>query len=49
MTIELRAVAEDDLPFLNRLTNDPDGVGLHQWYGRHAPTGIAGARRRTGC
>ncbi|GII05313.1 GNAT family N-acetyltransferase [Planobispora takensis] len=37
MTIELRAVAEDDLPFLGRLTDDPDGAGVHQWYGWHDP------------
>jgi RimJ/RimL family protein N-acetyltransferase len=37
MTIKLRAVDEDDLPFLHKLTSDPDHTGLHQWYGWQNP------------
>jgi RimJ/RimL family protein N-acetyltransferase len=37
MTIALRPVAEDDLTFLNRLTNDVDSTGIFQWYGWHNP------------
>ncbi|MFC4011892.1 GNAT family N-acetyltransferase [Nonomuraea purpurea] len=33
MTISLRPVEEVDLPFLNRLTSDPDSTGDFQWYG----------------
>ncbi|MFD1539138.1 GNAT family N-acetyltransferase [Nonomuraea guangzhouensis] len=43
MTIRLRSAAEDDLPFLNRLINDPESTGLHQWYGWQDPHRI---RRR---
>lgn len=37
MTSELRPATEDDLPFLNRLFNDPESTGLHQWYGWQNP------------
>ncbi|TMR12190.1 GNAT family N-acetyltransferase [Nonomuraea turkmeniaca] len=37
MTVKLRAVDEDDLPFLYRLTSHPDHTGLHQWYGWQNP------------
>ncbi|TMR98754.1 GNAT family N-acetyltransferase [Nonomuraea basaltis] len=37
MTIRLRAVDEDDLPFLHRLTSDPDSTGDFQWYGWQDP------------
>ncbi|MFC4118668.1 GNAT family N-acetyltransferase [Nonomuraea zeae] len=37
MTISLRPVKEDDLPFLYRLTDDPAGTGDFQWYGFHNP------------
>jgi RimJ/RimL family protein N-acetyltransferase len=31
--VALRPVAEEDLPFLERLTQDPDAVGEHAWSG----------------
>ncbi|HEY2443223.1 MAG TPA: GNAT family protein [Streptosporangiaceae bacterium] len=31
--VTLRPVAEDDLALLERLTNDPEGAGPHEWYG----------------
>jgi RimJ/RimL family protein N-acetyltransferase len=34
-TIELRPVAEDDLPIIYRLTNDPEATGDFEWYGWH--------------
>ncbi|WP_067170706.1 GNAT family N-acetyltransferase [Microtetraspora niveoalba] len=37
MMINLRPVEEDDLPFLRRLTNDPEGSGEFQWYGWNNP------------
>ncbi|MER6508312.1 GNAT family protein [Nonomuraea sp. NPDC001636] len=37
MTIELRAVREDDLAFLTRLIGDPDSSGEYQWYGWQDP------------
>jgi RimJ/RimL family protein N-acetyltransferase len=37
MTIRLRPVDEDDLPFLHRLTSDPDHTGEFQWYGWQSP------------
>ncbi|WP_157251815.1 GNAT family N-acetyltransferase [Nonomuraea typhae] len=37
MDVSLRPVREDDLPFLNHLTNDEKGTGAHQWYGWHNP------------
>ncbi|NJP96220.1 GNAT family N-acetyltransferase [Nonomuraea sp. FMUSA5-5] len=37
MTVRLRPVEEDDLPFLHRLTSDPDGAGEFQWYGFQDP------------
>lgn len=37
MEISLRAVLEDDLAFLNLMTNDPEGAGAFQWYGWHDP------------
>ncbi|MFI6908535.1 GNAT family N-acetyltransferase [Nonomuraea sp. NPDC050394] len=37
MDVSLRPVREDDLPFLNHLTNDQEGSGAHQWYGWHDP------------
>ncbi|MFG1704913.1 GNAT family N-acetyltransferase [Nonomuraea sp. M3C6] len=33
MTIHLRPVKERDLPFLYRLTSEPDSTGEFQWYG----------------
>jgi RimJ/RimL family protein N-acetyltransferase len=35
--VTLRPVAEDDLDVLERLTNDPDGAGRHEWHGWHDP------------
>ncbi|SEN52574.1 GNAT family N-acetyltransferase [Nonomuraea pusilla] len=37
MTVRLRSVEEDDLPFLHRLTSDPDSTGEFQWYGFQNP------------
>ncbi|MEU1722894.1 GNAT family protein [Nonomuraea sp. NPDC005692] len=37
MTIELRAVREDDLAFLTRLIGDQDSSGEYQWYGWQDP------------
>lgn len=37
MTTSLRPVEEDDLPFLHRLTSDPDSTGEFQWYGFQNP------------
>jgi RimJ/RimL family protein N-acetyltransferase len=37
MTIHLRPVNENDLPFLHRLTSDPDSTGAFQWYGFQSP------------
>ncbi|WP_431913692.1 GNAT family N-acetyltransferase [Nonomuraea jabiensis] len=37
MTVRLRPVEEDDLPFLHRLTSDPDSTGEFQWYGFQNP------------
>ncbi|SEG98387.1 Protein N-acetyltransferase, RimJ/RimL family [Nonomuraea solani] len=37
MTTRLRPVAEDDVPFLHRLMNDPDSTGDFQWYGFQGP------------
>jgi RimJ/RimL family protein N-acetyltransferase len=37
MTIKLRPVDEDDLPFLHRLISDPDSTGVFQWYGFQNP------------
>jgi RimJ/RimL family protein N-acetyltransferase len=31
--VELRPVAESDLPILYRLTNDPDATGEYEWFG----------------
>ena len=33
----LRPVTEEDLAVLERLTNDPDGAGEHEWHGWHDP------------
>lgn len=35
--VKLRPTREDDLPLLERLTNDPDGAGSFQWLGWHDP------------
>ena len=35
--VSLRPVQEDDLAFLNDLTNDPTATGAYQWYGWHDP------------
>jgi RimJ/RimL family protein N-acetyltransferase len=35
--VRLRPVAEEDLPVLERLTNDPDGAGEHAWNGWRDP------------
>jgi RimJ/RimL family protein N-acetyltransferase len=35
--VVLRPVAESDLALLQRLTNDPDATGEHQWFGWHDP------------
>lgn len=32
-SVELRPVAESDLPVIYRLTNDPDATGETEWYG----------------
>ncbi|MER6944343.1 GNAT family protein [Nonomuraea sp. NPDC000554] len=37
MTITLKPVGEEDVAFLNHLTNAPDGAGEHQWFGWHNP------------
>ncbi|MEV4169326.1 hypothetical protein [Nonomuraea sp. NPDC049709] len=37
MTINLRPVEEDDLPFIHRLTSDPHSTGEFQWYGFQSP------------
>ncbi|NRQ40591.1 GNAT family N-acetyltransferase [Nonomuraea sp. NN258] len=37
MNTALSPAREDDLPFLNRLTNDPEATGPHQWLGWHSP------------
>ncbi|MEO3874297.1 GNAT family protein [Nonomuraea sp. B12E4] len=37
MTIHLRPVKERDLPFLHRLTSEPDSTGEFQWYGWQDP------------
>jgi RimJ/RimL family protein N-acetyltransferase len=34
-TIELRPVAESDLPTIYKLTNDPEFTGEFEWYGWH--------------
>lgn len=31
--VELRPVAESDLPIIYRLTNDPGATGEHEWFG----------------
>jgi RimJ/RimL family protein N-acetyltransferase len=41
--VTLRPVHETDLPFLERLTNTPEGVGDFQWDGWHDPNRL---RRR---
>ncbi|MBV9204664.1 MAG: GNAT family N-acetyltransferase [Actinobacteria bacterium] len=41
--VTLRPVAEDDLPLLARLRNDPDATGPHEWHGWSDP---GGERRR---
>ena len=41
--VTLRPVAEDDLPWLARLGNDPDATGPHEWHGWSDP---GGERRR---
>jgi len=35
--VELRPVAEVDLPIIYRLTNDPGATGDFEWYGWHDP------------
>ena len=35
--VTLRPVAEEDLAVIERLTNDPDGTGEHDWHGWHDP------------
>jgi RimJ/RimL family protein N-acetyltransferase len=35
--VALRPVREDDLALLERLTNDPEGTGPHEWHGWHDP------------
>lgn len=35
--MRLRPVAEEDLAVLERLTNDPDGAGEHEWHGWRDP------------
>jgi hypothetical protein len=40
--VVLRPVIEDDLPWLDRLRNDPAGTGPHEWPGWRDP----GAQRR---
>ncbi len=35
--VDLRPVAEDDLPLLYRLTSDPSATGQHEWYGWQDP------------
>jgi RimJ/RimL family protein N-acetyltransferase len=42
MTISLRPVEEGDLPFLYRLTSDPDSTGEFQWYGFQNPHRMRG-------
>ncbi|MET7327319.1 GNAT family protein [Nonomuraea sp. NPDC005650] len=41
MTVRLRPVEEDDLPFLRRLTSDPDSTGEFQWYGFQNPRNLS--------
>ena len=36
--VALRPVREEDLALLERLTNDPEGTGPHEWHGWHDPT-----------
>ncbi len=33
----LRPVTEDDLPWLDQLSNDPAATGPHEWHGWHNP------------
>jgi RimJ/RimL family protein N-acetyltransferase len=35
--VTLSPVAEEDLAVLERLTNDPDAAGEHEWHGWHDP------------
>lgn len=35
--VALRPVLEEDLALLERLTNDPEGTGPHEWHGWHDP------------
>jgi RimJ/RimL family protein N-acetyltransferase len=35
--VALRPVLEEDLALLDRLTNDPDGTGPHEWHGWQDP------------
>ncbi|GAB3142338.1 GNAT family protein [Micromonospora sonneratiae] len=35
--VSLRPAREEDLTFLNSLSNDPAASGEHQWYGWHSP------------
>jgi RimJ/RimL family protein N-acetyltransferase len=35
--VALRRVLEDDLALLERLTNDPEGTGPHEWHGWKDP------------
>ena len=35
--VALRPVREEDLALLERLTNDPEGSGPHEWHGWHDP------------
>lgn len=35
--VTLRPVIEDDLSWLDRLRNDPDATGLHEWHGWSDP------------
>ncbi|MGW0802250.1 GNAT family N-acetyltransferase [Nonomuraea sp. NPDC002799] len=37
MTVTLRPAGESDLPFLYRLTSDPESTGDFQWYGWQDP------------
>jgi RimJ/RimL family protein N-acetyltransferase len=35
--VRLRPVTEEDVTVIERLTNDPDGTGEHEWHGWHDP------------
>ena len=46
--VALRPVTEDDLPFLERLTQDPDVAGEFAWRGGATFSGSVRGGRRTG-